>query len=307
MIDALQTFLDVAADGSFTAVARRHDVAVSSVTRRIDQLEAELQTRLFLRSSRSIRLTDAGERFLPFARGIVAEFEGAKHTLASLDAEPRGLLTVTAPAAFGRRHVLPAVSSFMKRYPLIELDLHMSDERVNLGVQRVDVAIRLGVLEDSDLVATRLAPFRRIACASPDYLARAGRPAVPADLLHHQCLSLASTPLPVGFWSFPDTNGGAPLAVRGPLRTDDTEALLLAAIDGLGIVHLASWLVGDALRDGRLVALFPDTPAARGAGPAIHAVRMPGRSHEAKARLFIDHLRACFGNPPYWDNGPNVG
>jgi len=171
----------------------------------------------------------------------------------------------------------------------------------------LDVAIRLGVLEDSDLVATRLAPFRRIVCASPDYLARHGRPAVPADLVHHNCLSLASTPLPVGFWCFPGTNGNAPLAVRGSLRTDDTEALLLAAEAGLGIVHLASWLVGDALRDGRLVALFHDAPPARGDGPAIHAVRMPGRSHEAKARLFIDHLRVYFGSPPYWDKPVNVG
>jgi DNA-binding transcriptional LysR family regulator len=302
MIDAIQAFLDVAAERSFTAVARRRDVAVSSVTRRIDQLEAELGVRLFIRGSRSLGLTDAGERFLPLARNIVGELAAARHALSSLDDAPRGLLSITVPATFGRRHVMPAVSAFLKRYPLIEIDLHMSDQRVDLGVQRVDVAIRMGVLESSDLVATRLATLRRIACASPDYLTRGGRPAAPAERGRHNCLSLASLPLPVGFWCFPGVNADAPLPVRGSLRTDDTEALLQAAVDGIGIVHLASWLVGDALKDGRLVALFPDAPPpARRDAPGIHAVRMPGRSHEARAKLFIDHLREHFGAPPYWD------
>jgi DNA-binding transcriptional LysR family regulator len=308
MIDAIQTFLDVVAERSFSGVARRRDVAVSSVARKIDQLEAELGARLFIRSSRTMGLTDAGERFLPLARNIVGELETAKHALASLDATPRGLLAITVPATFGRRHVMPAVSAFLQRYPLIEIDLHMSDQRMDLGVQRVDVAIRMGVLESSDLVATRLAPLRRIACASPAYLERCGRPAAPADLLRHNCLSLTSLPLPVGFWCFGGVHGDAPLPVRGSLRSDDTEALLQAALDGIGIVHLASWLVGDALRDGRLVALFPDAPpsARQRDAPAIHAVRMPGRSHEAKARLFIEHLREHFGTPPYWDRDAPV-
>jgi DNA-binding transcriptional LysR family regulator len=306
MIDAMQTFIDVATARSFSAVARRHGVAVSSVTRRIDQLEAELGARLFIRSSRSLRLSDAGERFLPAAQAIVGELAQAKHALADLDAAPRGLLAVTAPSAFGRRHVMPAVASFLQRHPLIEIDLHMSDQRVDLNVQRVDVAIRMGVLPDSDLVATRLAPIRRLACASPDYLARRGHPLEPAALAGHDCLTLASAPLPAGWWCFAGVNGDAPIPVRGPLRSDDTEALLEAAVAGLGIVHLASWLVGDRLRDGSLVSLFPDLPdlpqppASRDRA-AIHAVRMPGRSHEAKARLFIDHLKTHFGSPPYWD------
>ena len=277
MLDAIRTFIEVATERSFTTVAKRRDVAVSSVARKIDALEAALGVKLLARSSRSLVLTDAGEQFLPRARHIVSEMDDARHGLADLHADPRGLLTVTAPEAFGRRHVVPAIASFLKRYPLIEIDLHLSDQRVDLTAQRVDVAIRIGQLPDSDLVATRLAPSRRLACASPDYLARCGRPAAPGQLVNHNCLTLASTTSP-GWWCFAGVHRGAALPVRGTLRTDDTEALLQAAVAGIGIVHLASWLVGHFVRVGRLVSLFPGIPASpKASGSAIHAVRMPGR------------------------------
>jgi DNA-binding transcriptional LysR family regulator len=301
MLEAIRTFIEVATERSFTTVAKRRDVAVSSVTRKIDTLEAELGAKLFARSPRSLVLTDAGEQFLPRARHIVSEMDDARHGLADLHADPRGLLTITAPEAFGRRHVVPAVASFLKRYPLVEIDLHLSDQRVDLTVQRVDVAVRIGLLPDSDLVATRLAPSRRLVCASPDYLARRDRPATPEQLVKHNCLTLASVSSP-GWWCFAGVHRGAALPVRGTLRSDDTEALLQAALDGVGIVHLANWLVGDLVRAGRLVSLFPDIPAPpKLSASAIHAVRMPGRSHTVKAPLFISHLKSCFGDPPYWD------
>lgn len=301
MLEAIRTFIDVATERSFTTVAKRRDMAVSSVTRKIDALEAELGVKLLARSSRSLVLTDAGEQFLPRARHIVSEMDDARHGLADLHADPRGLLTITAPTAFGRRHVVPAIAGFLQRYPLIEIDMHLSDERVDLTVQRVDVAIRIGVLPDSDLVATWLAPSRRLVCASPAYLARHGQPATPEQLLQHNCLTYASTP-PPDWWCFAGVHRDAALPVHGTLRTDDTEALLEAAVAGIGIVHLASWLVSDMVRAEKLVVLFPDIAApAKTSRPAIHAVRMPGRSHTAKARLFITHLESCFGDPPYWD------
>lgn len=304
MIDAIKTFLDVVAEGSFTAVARKQDTAVSSITRKIDALEADLGAKLLARSSRSILLTDAGEEFVPRARRLVAEMEDARHALADLEADPSGLLSVTVPAAFGRRHVVPALPAFLKKYPLIELEMHVSDSRVDLAAQRADVAIRIGVLPDSDLVATRLAPLRRLACASPAYLARRGVPKSPEQLLAHDCLSYASTPLPTGWWQFPELNRKTALPVRGSLRTDDTETLLEASIAGIGVVHLASWLVCDALREGKLVSLFPVSADHRPAAGVseIHAVRLPGRSHTAKAQLFIAHLRDHIGSPPYWDD-----
>lgn len=301
MLEGIKTFIDVAKELSFTIVAKRRHMAVSSVTRKIDALEAELGVKLLARSSRSLVLTDAGEQFLPRARHIISEIDDAKHGLADLHADPRGLLTITAPTAFGRRHIVPAIAGFLACYPLIEIDLHLSDERVDLTAQRVDVAIRIGILPDSDLVATRLAPSRRLVCASPAYLAQHGQPATPEQLLQHNCLTYASAP-PPGWWCFAGVHRDAALPVRGTLRTDDTEALLEAAVAGIGIVHLASWLVSDLVRAGTLVDLFPDIAApAKTSRFAVHAVRMPGRSHAAKARLFIAHLESCFGDPPYWD------
>lgn len=301
MIDELRTFLAVVAAGSFSQVARDQNVAVSSVTRKVDALETELKIKLFRRSSRLVLLTDAGEQFVPSARSIVSELDNAKATLSELQADPRGLLTVTAPTAFGQRYVMPAITLFMEQYPQIELELHLSDQWVDLTAQRMDVAIRIGSLPDSDLVATRLAPMRRLVCASPQYLERHGHPTSLQELIRHDCLTTAGTP-PVGFWTFADVNGGRPLSVRGPLRTNDIEALMRAAVDGLGIVHLASWLVCDTLMSGKLIQLFPQANAPLNSAPsAIHAVRLSGRSHVAKAQLFIAHLKRVFGEPAYWD------
>jgi len=302
MIDALHSFLAVASSSSFSQVAKAQAVAVSSVTRKIDWLEAEIGTRLFHRSSRRVMLTDAGEQFLPRARNILAELAQAKDALASIDADPRGTMTVTAPTIFGRRHLAQAVASFLERYPMIEVDLHVSDALVDLAEQRVDVAIRIGLLPDSDLVATRLATLRPLVVASPAYLARHGRPARPEDLVRHECITAATPTAGSPSWRFAGVNRGAALPVRGKLRIDDKDCALQAALAGIGIAFLASWIVSDDIVAGRLVSLFPDMqPADPASLPAIQAVRMPGRSSEAKARLFIAHLREAIGETPYWD------
>jgi DNA-binding transcriptional LysR family regulator len=303
MFEALTTFVNVAATGSFSRVAKQEGVAVSSITRRIGGLESELGAKLFSRSSRRLLLTDAGERFLPRARGLLADLSEAKDGLVSLNAEPRGPLTVTAPSVFGRRWVSPAAIDFLALYPLLELDLHLSDEVVDLRARRVDVAIRMGSLPDSDLIATRIAPLRRLVCASPVYLKRRGWPVAPGELLQHNCLTVASAPAPADWWRFEGVNRNRALPVRGTLRTDDTDTLLQAAVAGVGIVHLASWLVTEMIVAGRLVVLFPNAQPPKGAVPAIHAVRMSGRSHPGKATLFIAHLRKAFGDPPLWERG----
>ncbi len=302
MIDEIRTFLAVMDAGSLSKVANARGTAVSSVSRKIDALEKNLGVKLLHRSSRVLMLTDAGDKFLPRARAIVSELDDAQHELSSLNADPRGRLTITAPSSFGRRHVAPAVLSFLEHYPLIEIALHVGDQILDLRAQRVDVAIRIGALPDSDLVATRLAAHQRLACASPAYLARHGWPTSPQDLLRHNCLTVDTLPVPNGWWCFPGVNGDAALTVHGSLRSDDTEILLQAAVAGIGIGHLASWLVSDLIVAGQLVQLFPHQSASDSKHqPAIHAVRMPGRSHAAKAQLFIAHLRSVFGEPPYWE------
>ena len=167
MFDAIQIFLEVHEAGSLSAVAKKHNVAVSSISRKIDALESELGIKLFHRSSRRLLLTDSGEQFLPRAKNIAAELDDARQAMSDLNGDPRGLLTVTAPSAFGRRHVAPAVASFLNRYPLMEVDLHVSDEIVDLSTRRVDVAVRIGVLPDSDLVASTLAPLHRLTLYQP--------------------------------------------------------------------------------------------------------------------------------------------
>jgi DNA-binding transcriptional LysR family regulator len=302
MLDDLRTFLAVAEAGSLSKVANNLDIAVSSVSRKVDALEASLGTKLFHRTSRVIMLTDAGEQFLPRVKNILAELDDAKDAIAALRADPRGLLTVTAPSSFGRRYVTPAVTSFLQRYPLMEVDLHLSDHVVDLAAQRIDVAVRIGALPDSDLVATRLATIQRLVCASPAYIEHYGHPAHPEDLLQHNCLTMITKPAPSDWWRFTGVNGNKALSVRGTFRSDDTEALLQAAVEGIGIVHLASWLVSGMLVEGKLIRLFSKAaPASINSPFAIHAVRMPGRSYATKAQLFIAHLRDEFGEPAYWD------
>ena len=304
MLDFLETFLAVAAAGSFSLVARRQNVAVSSITRKIDALESEMGSRLFHRSSRRLVLTDAGEQFVPRARNVIAELAEAKEAILAQDAGPRGLLSVTTPTVFGRQHVLSAVASFLHRYPDIEVDLHLTDQIVDLTEQRMDVAVRIGLLPDSDLYATQLAQVRLVTCASPAYLAHAGRPASVADLLSHQCIT-GATPAAQGIaWRYPGVNRNQPLPVQGRFRSDDKDAMLQAALKGLGVLHIATWVVCNHLRSGELVALFPQqerTAPALPDMPCIHAVRLPGRSHATKARLFMDHLRAEIGAEPWWD------
>jgi DNA-binding transcriptional LysR family regulator len=303
MLDNLRSFIDVARRGTFSAVADARNIAVSSVARQVDVLEADLAVRLFHRSSRRLLLTDAGEQFLLRAQAIVAEFDEAKTALVDAQAEPRGPLSVTVPSSFGRRHVVPAVATFLQRYPLIELELHFSDDWVDLSTTRTDLAVRIGVLADSDLTATRLAPTWRLVCASPEYMHRHGRPERPEDLLKHSCLTVPSgARTPAGWWTFDGANKGRALPVQGRFKSNDTEALLQAAVAGLGVVHLASWLVSEPIGTGRLECLFsPSLQAAEAQPSAIHAVRLKGRSHAAKAQIFIAHLREAFGAPAYWD------
>lgn len=301
MIEALRDFVSVATLGSFSSAARQQNVAVSSITRRIEGLETELRAKLFNRSTRVLSLTQAGQELLPRARDILAEYDDARNAVAALHAEPRGILRVTAPTAFARLHLAPAMGGFLQRYPLLNVELATSDEMFDLATDRLDVAIRVGMLPDSDMVAAHLAPQYRIVCASPAYLARRGTPGRPEDLLQHDCLNKHFGRVPSGWWTFQGVNGSRPLPVQGSFRSNDTPSLLQAAIAGVGIVHLTSWLVSTEIASGALVPLFMDLPGYSTRQAGIYAVRLSGRSQAAKTTLFIEHLRETFGSPPYWD------
>lgn len=323
-VTALTLFVDVVRRGSFAAVARERGVDPSSVSRAVAALEAELGLRLFQRTTRRLAPTEAGAAYFARVEPLVEELDAARLQAADAARRPTGTLRVSAPVSFALLNLVPLLPAFAACYPEVAVDLVLADARLDLVEERLDAAVRLGTLPDLGLgdavVVRRLAPMVFRACASPTYLARRGRPAVPADLAAHDCLALDV----VGFtdrWRFrgPD---GTPTTVRarGPLRTSNALALKAAALAGLGVIVQARWIVGRELRDGTLVDLFPDhavTAAAPGGEPAADRVAGSATGDDAdgeasawlvyptrayvprKVRAFVDHVvRAFAAGPP---------
>ncbi|MDN7493135.1 LysR family regulatory protein [Burkholderia lata] len=294
----LALFVDVVDQQSFSAAARRLGVAASSVTRRIDRLETQLGIRLLHRTTHALRPTEAGQLLYGRATRMLAELRGLQEDLHSQHDEPSGLLRVDCPAPFGRRHLMAALAAFMQRHPALQVDLVLTDSMVDLQGARlgsdVDLAVRIGPLEDTRFVATVLAPQRRVLCASAAYLARRGEPESPDALAGHDCLAWHGAP-PPGAWRFGERRH---VPAQPRFRSNHSEALLEAAIDGLGLAHLPTWLAGDALRDGRLRAVLPQFAAAP--EPAtIHVLRQQARG-TARASRLVAFLATWFAQPA-WD------
>ncbi|WDD96185.1 LysR family transcriptional regulator [Burkholderia sp. FERM BP-3421] len=293
----LSVFVDVVDQQGFSAVARRLGVAASSVTRRIDHLEAQLGLPLLHRTTHAVKPTEAGQLLYERAKGLLAEIRGLQEDLHSRHSEPGGLLRVDCPAPFGRLHLMPAVAAFMRRHPALDVELLLTDSMVDphgerLGAE-VDLALRIGPLEDTRLVATVLAPQRRVLCASPAYLERCGAPASLDALAEHDCLAWVGAP-PPGAWRFGERR--LPPA-RPRFRSNHSEALLAAALDGLGIAHLPTWLAGDALRAGTLQRVLPALGAIEERA-TIHLLRQQARGSARTLRL-IEFLKAWFAPPPW--------
>ncbi|MEK7887674.1 LysR family transcriptional regulator [Burkholderia contaminans] len=294
----LALFVDVVDQQSFSAAARRLGVAASSVTRRIDRLETQFGIRLLHRTTHALRPTEAGQLLYGRATRMLAELRGLQEDLHSQHDEPSGLLRVDCPAPFGRRHLMAALAAFMQRHPALQADLVLTDSMVDLQGARlgsdVDLAVRIGPLEDTRFVATVLAPQRRVLCASAAYLARRGEPESPDALAGHDCLAWHGAP-PPGAWRFGERRH---VPAQPRFRSNHSEALLEAAIDGLGLAHLPTWLAGDALRDGRLRAVLPQFAAAP--EPAtIHVLRQQARG-TARASRLVAFLATWFAQPA-WD------
>ncbi|MEA2769797.1 MAG: hypothetical protein QOD93_2759, partial [Acetobacteraceae bacterium] len=240
---------------------------------------------------------------------IVAEVADARLAATSLNVRPQGLLRINIPGAVGRRHVVPHLRDFLAAYPDIQVDATLTDETVNLIASGADVAVRIGALADSTLVARRLAPQRRLLVAAPAYLADRRPVAVPSDLADHDCLLFALQPKQV--WYFlahdPPTTEPLEVPVRGRLRANDSEALLDAVLASLGIALLPTWLTGEAIMAGRLTPLLPDWEALIAPGPqrAIWGVYPPKKVVSPKVRTFLSFIEARFGKPPYWDHAGN--
>jgi DNA-binding transcriptional LysR family regulator len=303
LTDQLSLFLDVLETSSFSAAARRHPLTPSAVARRIDALERSLGSSLFSRSTHAVRATPAGLAFAERARRILAELHLARAEAVSLSSAPEGLISIDAPAPFGRRHLAPAIAEFLVAYPGLDVQLRLIDSFIDLHgahLGEVDLVLRIGPLADTRLVATALAPLVRVVCASPDYLAQHGVPRSPSELIEHAGLDWDSL-APPHAWRF-EVDGKLQICRPKRLRmiANNAETLLFGALAGLGIAHLPTWLISDYLLRGELLPLFcadglpPPEPS------GIYALRLE-RETSSRSRLLLEFLKSRFGPLPPWD------
>jgi DNA-binding transcriptional LysR family regulator len=293
----MAAFTRVVSTGSLSAAARELHLSPAMVSRRLAALEARLGVRLLHRTTRRLHLTDDGASYYESCVRVLGDIERADAAVSAGRQEPQGVLRVTLPAAFGNQYVAPLIPQFAARYPSVQVALSLSDRSVNLVEEGFDVGVRIAHLEDSSLAARKLAPNRRVVCASPAYLQRHGTPHTPDELAQHNCLLAGDF---TGTWDYKGPDGKAGAArVAGRYISDNWAVLRDWAIAGLGIALKSTWDVRRHLEDGSLVSLLPgysfDT------GVAIYAVYPHRRHLPAKRRAFIDFLADSFGPEPFWD------
>ncbi|MBI3703273.1 MAG: LysR family transcriptional regulator [Rhizobiales bacterium] len=298
-LTGLEVFAKVAAAGSFSAAGRALGLSQTMVTKHIAALEARLGVKLFHRSTRRLSITEAGRSYLEASERILADIEAAEAAVAADRFEPRGLLRLNAPVSFGTRQIAPLLSEFAQRHPSVTVELGLNDRLVDLADEGWDLAIRIGSLSDSSLIARRIAACRTAVCAAPSYLAARGHPRTVAHLPKHNCLGYTLSRITgVDRWAF-GARGEIAVAVSGNLRANNGDALRAAAIAGQGLAYLPTFMVADDLRAGTLVALDLDQPTVEFGG--IYAVFLPDRHPAAKVRAFIDFIAHRFAPEPPWD------
>jgi DNA-binding transcriptional LysR family regulator len=295
---ALEAFVRVAETGSFSDAARLLRASKSAVSRQVSALEADLGVRLLQRTTRSLALTEAGHGYFARATQILADLVEADQSVSRMQAAPRGCLRVNAPMSFGYLHLAPAIPDFLARHSEVSVELTMNDRFVDLVDEGFDIAVRIGSLADSSLVARRLAPIRRVVCASPDYLAARGTPTSPDDLQTHDCIGYTAVAQPQE-WRFIDNDGRPwPVAVTGRLTANNGDAIRAAALRGTGIAYMPTFIVGGDLQDGRLTRVL-DAFVAQ--DMTLNAVYPHARHLSPKVRAFVDFLAERFSPQPYWD------
>lgn len=297
-LEAMATFVQVVEAGSISAAAQRLGIAKSAISRRIADLEARLRVQLFRRSTRSLGITDSGRQFYERCRLILADIDQAEAATTSSHGRLQGPLRLAAPLSFGLLHLAPAITDFMRLHPGVEFDLDLNDRRVDLLHEGFDLAVRIGDLPNSNLVARGLAPIQSMVCAAPALLERRGRPATPSDLSDCPCLVYSNASEPAR-WSYRDPGGvrrDVTVAVRA--RANNGDILKSAALAGEGFVLLPTFLVYRELAEGALEAVLRDREWPRTQAYALY----PQTRHlSQRVRVFIDFLVERFEATPYWD------
>ena len=281
----INVFVKVVELAGISAAARAMGLPKSSVSREIARLETRLGVRLLQRNTRTVKLTEAGAEYYARCAGIVADAEAAERAVSQAAQAPRGLLRVTATVGFGTRYLAPLVVEYMTAHPEIRVELRLLDRRVNLIEEGFDLAVRMGALEDSTLIARRLGAIERVLCVHPDYLARRGVPSCPDDLRRHACLSIDPGQR---HWTLGETT----VAVPWHLACNQVEFVREAALAGLGLALLPRFLVASDLAANRLIPVLPD---ARPEPATFYALYPYGRQLPLATRLFLDQLLERFG------------
>ena len=284
-VHLMAVFVAVAEEGGLAKGARRLSMSAPAVSRAILALEQHLGCQLLTRTTRHIRLTEPGQRYLEDAKRILADIALADETAAGVNAAPRGMLSITAPVLFGKLHVIPILCDYLQRYPDMEASVNLVDRIVNLVEEGYDVGVRIGELPDSSMRAVRVGEVRRVVCASPGYLQTHGKPLHPADLPQHAIVAAVSVS-PIVEWKF-DTPKEGPVAVRVRPRLTVTtnDSAIEAARHGLGITRVMSYQITEQLKNGeleRVLADYEPRPL------PVHIVHREGVHATAKIRAFID-------------------
>lgn len=286
----MRVFITVAETGSLTAAARLLARPLTTVSRQLAALESHVGASLVARSTRRLALTDAGRDYLEICRRVLDELDGAERRLSRRDETLAGEIAITAPVVFGRVHILPILAGFLAQHPEIDARLQLADRVVDLTEEGLDVALRIGALPDSALIATRVGHLRLVTCASPAYLRTRGTPGSPADLALHDCIGFSGLPTE-GRWIFKSARHGRHVArIRSRLSVNTAEAAVDAAAAGLGLTRVLSYQAEEALARKRLkpvLAAFDDVEI------PVHLVRRPVRLVKPAVRLFIAHAAAA--------------
>lgn len=295
---SMRVFRRVVELESFSAAARDLGISNAAVSKHVSDLEGRLETQLLNRTTRRMSVTETGRAFYERCVRILDDLEEAERAVSHLHSTPRGILKINAPNTFGILHLQPIMPDFMQRYPELIVELTLNDRFVDIVEEGVDVAVRGGgPLTDSTLIARRVAPIRRILCASPNYVDGHGTPTRPADLAKHNCLiySLSSSPRD---WTFQGPDGPQTVRVTGNYVANNSLAHRDALLADMGVAMVPSFIVGEDIRAGRLRCLMKDYPVAP---HAMHAVYPQNRHLSAKVRVFVDFLVERFAPEPPWD------
>ncbi|QDX21198.1 LysR family transcriptional regulator [Pandoraea pnomenusa] len=297
-LTSLAIFVAAVEEGSLAAAARRFGLSAAMAGKHVSAIEAELSARLLHRTTRRLSLTETGQTYYERCKRILEAFDEAKREASDTQGTARGVLRIAAPVTFGVMHLGEVVARYMADHPNVNVEVQLGDRYVDLIEAGVDVAIRIGRLEDPGLVTRRLAPCRMVLCASPAYLERHGTPRTPEALMHAQRLAFSEA-VSAGDWTLRDRENRAHV-IDGPCRmtANNAQMLLAAAIGGAGIVYGPTFVLGAHLQRGELVELLP---AYRAADLTIQAVYPSTRRIPFKVRRFIDYLAEAFGDEPPWD------